>query len=184
MSKKNILSLIFLSFCLVSCNLRPIYQTNKHLAEQNYAEKNYAEKNYDYQQDLATITIKIDRKKLNQDLKHNLEKSFNPNDIKVDAKYLLTVTLSKSLTSTFISYDGSSGRNKVILTANYQLQDLNSDKIIATGITSANDDFNVGSKKFANYTAEDAIATNLTLIIADNIRNLLINDIINNHKSN
>ena len=170
MSLKNIL-LIFLSFCLLSCGLRPIYQSSKNSPDSNY------------QQDLATIIIKTDRKKLNQDLKNNLEKVLNPNEVTVNAKYLLTITLSKSLTSTFISYTGSSGRNKVTLTANYTLQDLSNDKIIATGMASANDDFNVESKKFANYVAENSIAVNLTLIIAKNIRNLLINDIVNSRKA-
>ena len=173
MSRKYIFSSIFLSFCLISCGLQPIYKTNKNLVD----------KNYNYQQDLAAITVKVDRKKLNQDLKNNLEKVLNPNEIKVDAKYLLNVTLNKSLTSTFTSYTGSSGRNKVILTAHYQLKDLSNDEIIATRTTSADDDFDVGSKKFANYIAENSIATNLTLIIADNIRNLLINDMINSHKA-
>lgn len=173
MSNKNIVGLILLSFYLWSCGLQPIYQTSQKLTN----------KDYDYRQDLATISVKVDRKKLNQDLKNHLEKVLNPNEIKVDAKYLLTVTLQKSITSTFTNYTGSSGRNKVILTANYRLQDLNNNQIISTGTTNVSNDFNVESKKFANYTAEDSIATNLTVIIAKNIRDLLINDIINNHKT-
>jgi LPS-assembly lipoprotein len=168
MSVKFIVSSIFLSFFLLSCGLRPIYQINK---------------DYSYQQDLAAIKITLERKKINQDLQSNLEKVFNPSAIEVDTKYLLNVTLRKSLSSTFTSYSGSSGRNRVTLVANYKLIDLGSDKIIATGTTSASDDFDVFSKKFANYVAEDYITTNLTLIIADNIRNLLINDMVSNHQT-
>jgi LPS-assembly lipoprotein len=167
--KKYLLVLLFLA----SCGLRPIYKISSEISDQSQ----------NYKQELASIKVEITRKKLNQNLKNNLEKILNPEDIKTDPKYLITVSLQRSLSSTFTNFTGSSGRNKVTLTAKYQLKDLNSEEIIAAGSTTANDDFDVENKRFANYITEETIADNLTLTIARNIRNLLINDIVNNYKN-
>ncbi len=157
---------------LASCGLHPIYKIDNRISDQSQS----------YQRELASITIDVERKKLNQDLKNNLENILNPDDIKTDAKYSISIILTRSLTSTFTNFTGSSGRNKVILVATYQLKNLSSGDMIASGSTHAQDDFDVRDKRFANYIAEESIATNLTLIIAKNIRGLLVNDIVNNYK--
>jgi len=158
---------------LTSCGLHPIYKTGNKISNQSQS----------YKRELASIKVEVVRKKLNQDLKNNLEKVLNPEDIKTDPKYSISITLTRSLSSTFTNYTGSSGRNKVTLVASYELKDLSSGDVIATGTAIAKDDFDVGDKRFANYIAEDAIAENLTVIIARNIRDLLVNDIVNNYKS-
>jgi hypothetical protein len=158
---------------LTACGLSPIYKIDNKISDQSQS----------YKQELASIRVDMERSKLNWDLKNNLEKILNPDDLKTDARYSISITLRKSLASTFINFTGSSGRNKVILTSSYQLKDLNSGDIIARGAVRAQDDFDVEDKRFANYIAEESIATNLTLIIAKNIRDLLINDIVNNYKS-
>ncbi|MES2676949.1 MAG: hypothetical protein V4612_01370 [Pseudomonadota bacterium] len=156
-----------------SCGFHVIYKSDNKISDKSQA----------YNEELASIQIEVSRKKINQDLKNNLEKVLNPDDIKVDPKYSIIITLDKTLVSTFTTSTGSSGRNKVILTANYRLKDLNSGEVIATGTTTAKDNFDVeNDKRFANYIAEDSISSNLTLIIAQNIRNLLINDIVNTYK--
>lgn len=170
MRKYFLLSLVLF---LVACGLHPIYKADNKISDKSQA----------YIQELAAIKVDIPRKKLNQNFKNNLEKILNPNDIKTEPKYLISVTLTKSLASTFTNFTGSSGRNKVILTAGYQLKDLNSGEIIASASTNAQDDFNIENQRFANYIAEDTITENLTLIIAKNIRDLLINDIVSNYKS-
>ncbi len=158
---------------LTACGFHPIYKTDNKISDKSQA----------YSQELASIKVEISRKRLNQDLKNNLEKVLNPDNIKTDPRYLLSINLDRALTSTFTNFTGSSGRNKVILTATYKLKDLISGDIIASATTTAQDDFNVEDKRFANYVAEDAIAENLTFIIAKNIRDLLINDIVNNYKA-
>ena len=156
-----------------SCGFHAIYRSDNKISD----------KSQGYNEELASINVEVTRKKINQDLKKNLEQVLNPDGIKVDAKYSINISLDKNTVSTFTTYTGSSGRNKVILTANYQLKDLKSGEVIATGTATAKDDFNVEQiNRFANYIAEDNIASNLTLIIAQNIRNLLINDIVNNYK--
>jgi len=173
--RAKIYFLIILSL-FSSCGFHAIYRSDNKISD----------KSQGYNEELASINVEVTRKKLNQDLKNNLEQVLNPDGIKVDAKYSINISLDRNTVSTFTTYTGSSGRNKVILTANYQLKDLKSGEVIATGTATAKDDFNVENNvknnRFANYIAEDNIASNLTLIIAQNIRNLLINDIVNNYK--
>jgi hypothetical protein len=171
MSYKAIKKLIIL-LVISSCGFHPIYQIDNKISGQNT-----------YSEELASIQVQVERGRINQELKNNLDHVLNPNDLKVDAKYLLIVTLEKTLSSTFINVTGSSGRNKVTLTAKYRLKDLKSGEIIASSLTTANDDFNIGDKRFADYIAEEALGSNLTIIIAQNIRNLLINDVVNNYRT-
>jgi hypothetical protein len=170
----NLLAGIFLLFSflvLSSCGFQAIYSDNRISSES---------KSYD--EELASITVKISRKKLNQDLKNNLEDILNPNKIEIDQKYLIDISLEKSIGGSIITSTGSDGRRKVILTAKYRLRDFHSGELIATGVANAEDDFDVERNRFGNYTAEESIASNLTLVIAQNIRNLLINDIVNSYK--
>lgn len=154
---------------LSGCGFQPLYKTSDNVGGQNY------------KQDLASIQIKEERKRINQELRNNLKQVLNPDDLKIDPKYLLTVGVQKGVTATFITSTGSSGRNQVTLTAKYQLKDLTSNKIISSGTTNAIDYYTVNvDQRFANYIAEDSIASNLTLVLAQNIRNLLVIDLSNN----
>ncbi len=146
------------------------------------SDNKISSKSHAYNEELASIKIEVSRKKINQDLKNNLENVLNPNNIKIEPRYSINISLDKNIFSTFTTSTGSSGRNKVVMIANYKLKDLVSRELIATGTTTATDDFDVENNRFANYTAEESIASNLTLIIAQNIRNLLINDIVNSYK--
>ncbi|MCE3254557.1 MAG: hypothetical protein K0R25_51 [Rickettsiaceae bacterium] len=170
--RARIISFALFCFLVSSCGFRPIYKTDNKISEEGR----------EYKQELASIKIETVRKKLNQDLKNNLERILNPDNLQNEPRYSINISLSKSVISTFITSTGSSGRNKVTLTADYQLKDLNTGEIIATGQTSAKDDFNVENKRFGNYIAEEVIASNLTLLLAQNIRNLLIKDIVNDYK--
>lgn len=164
--------LITLTFLIISsCGFHAIYNDNK-----------ISKNSQSYNQELASIKVHTIRKKINQDLKNNLEKVLNPDDIVSDPKYLMEFTLDRIVTSTFTVSSGSTGRNKVTLMVSYKLKDFNSGELISTGSTTAKDDFNVSDNRFANYITEESIATNLTLILAQNIRNLLINDIVNSYK--
>jgi hypothetical protein len=167
------MKILLISLLLVSsCGFQTIYGTGNNISSKSAA----------YNEELASIKVQIPRSKLNQDLKNNLEKILNPDDIEVDSKYLIKIDLETRIASTFTTDTGSSGRNKVILNAKYELIDINSEELIATGSVLAKDDYDLGENRFANYITEENISSNLTLIIAQNIRNLLIRDIVNNYK--
>ncbi len=155
---------------LVSCGFQMIYNEDDKKIETSY------------EQDLAAIVIRKDRTKLDQDLKNNLYDLLNPDYIKVDPKYFLSLKTLKSLTSTFTTSTGSSGRNKIYINVDYELKNLDTGEIIAVGSTAVNDNYDVGNNRFGTYTAEEYAQLNLTKVAAQNIRNSLVNDLIEMRK--
>jgi len=160
--------LIIILILLSSCGFQSVYKLSNEIP---------GVENENYKTELAAVDVKKERKYINQQLRNNLQDVLNPDKITVTPKYLLTVNLEKSLTSTFTTSIGSSGRNKVILNATYSLKSLESGDVIAIGNVTAQDDFDVQNKRFANYITQETIEINLTKIIAQNIRNSLIRDI-------
>lgn len=161
---------MLMALSLYSCGFQVIYDEKDKQAE------------FDYEKELAAIVIKKTRVKIDQDLKSNLYDLLNPDYLKVEPKYFLTIELKKSTTSTFTTSSGASGRNRVILTANYVLLSLESGKMISEGFSTMNDNYDVTSNRFASYSADEYISANLTKALAKNIRNSLISDLIEMHK--
>ena len=153
-----------LSF-LNSCGFKPIY----------YSEQSKKE-SVDYHNELILVKIKKYRTDTDYELHKNLTKILNPYSLVTKKKYLLDIKLTNKILSTFTTSAGSSGRNKVILIANYKLTDIVSGELIGYGTSDENSDFDVSQKRFANYTTEEQTKLNLTKLIARDIRNMIIND--------
>ncbi len=166
---KNICAFILI-FNLSCCGFTVIYKDRDQTFDISYVDE------------LAAIKIKKNRDKLSQELKNNLYDLLNPNNKEVTPKYFLTLSLKEALSPTFITYTGSSGRNRLTLTVDYELKDLSTGKILASGSTSVYDNYDVGSNRFGTYTAQNYTKSNLTIIAAQNIRNSLVNDFIENHR--
>jgi len=161
---KQLLAASILLF-IAACGFQPIYKTRIDNNEINYEKK------------LAAIEVRGDKKRIYQKLQNNLIAILNPNKIDVPKEYVLTIKIKKNISITFINPTGSAGRNKVTLEASYELRKINDDEVIASGHASAKDDFDIESRRFANYITEEEIELNLTQLIAQNIRDLLINDL-------
>lgn len=157
--------IIFLTFFLTSCGFTVIYKENDL-------------SNYSYEQELAGIRIQKDRGRATQELRDALKDVLNPDMLKVEPKYILIVNMTRSISGTFITVTGASGRNKVTISINYTLLLAKTGKVIAAGSTYVNDNYDVQSNRYGTYVAEDYVASNLTKVVAQNIRNLLVNDII------
>lgn len=164
MLKKTLSTVLLLTIC--SCGFQVIYKERGNESDISYVKE------------LAAIKIKKDRDRVSQELKNNLYDLLNPDYVKTEPKYFLILTNSESISPTFITSTGSSGRNKITLNASYILRDLNSAAIIATGTTSVNDNYDLSTSRFGTYTAENYIRNNLTKLAAQNIRNSLVNDLI------
>ena len=135
-----------------------------------------------YAQDLSAIRIKKDRTKLGQELKNNLYDALNPDYIKSEPKYFLILTAKSAISSTFTTFTGASGRNRVTLDVTYTLKNLDNAITISSGTTSVNENYDVTTNRYGTYTAEQYMLTNLTKIAAQNIRNSLVNDFIETRK--
>lgn len=160
-----------LVFGLYSCGFQVIYN-----------EKEKDSTNLSYVEELAAIRIKKNRDRLSQELKNNLYDILNPDYIKTDPKYFLSLIIKKSSSPTYITSTGSSGRNKITLTISYELKSLKTATIISKGFTSVNDNYDVTSNRYGTYVSENYISSNLTKTASQNIRNSLVNDFIENKK--
>lgn len=160
--QKTIISLILLS--LFSCGFQTMYRDEEsHLS---------------YETDLAAIRIKKNRTKLDQKLKNNLYDALNPDQLNIEAKYFLILDVQEAISPTFITITGASGRNQIMLTVKYQLKNLETAKTIASGSSSANDSYNVTVNRYATFTSEEYLRENLTKLLAQSIRDSLVNDFI------
>jgi len=164
MLKKFVLIISLLALC--SCGFQVVYKENDKQAD------------FDYEKELAAIRIKKNRTKLDQDLKNNLYDLLNPDYVKTEPKYFLTLTALKTTTSTFTTSTGASGRNRIFIDVKYDLKDLQTGKTISIGALVMNDNYDVTNNRFATYTSDEYVALNLTKSIAKNIRNSLLNDLI------
>ncbi len=165
MAKKILLSLIICGL-ISSCGFQVIYREAD------------AETKTSYEQELATIRIQKDGGRLTQELRNALKDTFNPDYIDAEPKYILTLNMIKSVGGTFITVTGASGRNRVTLTIDYKLKDATTGKIVSIGSTIVNDNYDVQLNRYGTYVAEDYTRSNLVKIAALNIRNLLVNDLI------
>ena len=103
---------LLIIFVTSSCGFSPIYKVSD------------SQKSNNYQIELAAIKIEQGKKHLHQKLRGNLEELLNPNNSDVESKYLLQIDVSKYTHPTFITSSGSSGRNKVVINANYKLRNI------------------------------------------------------------
>jgi hypothetical protein len=164
--RKIIQLALLLSLC--SCGFRIIYEERTDVVS--------------YAQELAAIRIKKDRTRLSQQLKNNLYDILNPDYLKVEPKYFLILDVKELTSSTFTTITGASGRNKVTLTASYEFRNLETGETISTGTTSVSDNYDVTANRYGTYVADEYIQSNITIIAAQNIRNSLVNDLIETKK--
>ncbi len=161
---KKILQILLISAIISSCGFQVIYDEKQS--------------GISYEQELAAIKIQKSSGRLSQELRNTLHYLFNPDFLQVEPKYILTLTISDSISSTFTTTTGSSGRNRVTVTVKYNLLDLKTGKSIAEGTTNVGDNYDVQNNRYGTYTAENYTKLNVLKIAAQNIRNLLVNDII------
>jgi len=172
MLKNNFIKIIIilLTLAISSCGFEVMYKTKQDGVDTSYIKE------------LASIRIQKDRERTSQILKNNLYDLLNPNEIKTEPKYFLILELREQVSPTFITFTGASGRNKITISVNYTLKNLETAETISTGQTSVNDNYDVSDNRFGTYTAEEYIKENLTKLAAQNIRNSLVNDLIEHNK--
>ncbi len=165
---KKILYIILFTFTINSCGFEVIYSKKDGLIS--------------YEEELAKIKIQKAPGRLYQELKNNLYDLFNPDLLQLEPKYYVTIDIQDSISSTFLTTTGASGRNKITITANYTFYNLKTAEKISTGTTSASDNYDIEDNRYGTYSAQEFTKNNLTKSLAQNIRNLLVNDIIETNK--
>jgi len=155
---------ILMFFLISSCGFQVIYKDQ-------YVENSLAHQ-------LASIVIKKERNQLSQTLKNNVYDALNQDSIKTTNKYFLEMNLKQSVSPTFTNVSGGSGRNKVTINVTYVLKKIATAQIISEGNTEVFDSYDVTPNRYATYTADEFARENLTKIIAQNIRNSIVNDLM------
>ena len=153
-----------LFFFINSCGLQVVYK------DQNLSSS--------LSHELATIAIQKDRTQISQQLRKNLYDILNPDYIKTDSKFLLILDLKQSVNPTFITTTGASGRNRVSLSVNYKLKDIATAREVAKGSSEVSDNYDVSLNRYATNISEDYVKNNLTKLLAQNIRDMIINDLV------
>ena len=157
-------------FNVSSCGFQVIYKENE--------DGQKSSKHNSYSQELASVRIQKGRTLLSQKLKSSLYDVLNPDYLKEDPKYFLILDIKRQKSSTFITSTGASGRNKLTLTVGYELKNLKNAASISEGKTSVSDNFDVTTNRYGTVEAENYVESNLTKIVAQNIRNSIVNDLI------
>lgn len=166
---KSLLILILLS-SLTSCGFQVLYRDND-------------QEKLSYEKEFSSIRIQKSDGRMSQELRVALLDLLNPDNFNVEPRYVLILSENKAISGTFITFTGASGRNKVSLTVNYELLDLQSGEIVATNSTIVNDNYDVQINRYGTYVADAYATSNLSKVAALNIRNLLANDFIEIRKA-
>jgi LPS-assembly lipoprotein len=90
-----------------------------------------------------------------QQLEMALRTAFNPGGESVKQRYVLSVSLEKSLYSTGIQSQGLGTRGEVHITARYQLTDIDTKKVVQTGFVHSSDAFDIQANGYATVVAQD-----------------------------
>lgn len=129
-------------------------------------------------QELAKIAIKKDRTQISEQLRNNLYDLFKGTQTKIEPEYFLIINIAKTVTPTYTTLTGVSGRNRIVLVAKYQLKRLRDAYPVGSGSTQVSDNYNVSTTRYANYLTEEVTSNKLTQTVAQNLRNLIVNDLI------
>ena len=163
MKLTTLTGLLIISILVTACSFQVIYKDE-------FDDRSIAHQ-------LASIKIRKDRNQLSQSLKNNVYDVLNPDYIKAEPKYFLEMNLESTVALTFTNASGGSGRNKVTLRVNYVLKNVKNAQKISEGKSEVYDSYDVSTNRYATLTAEDYVKENLTKVIAQNIRNSIVNDI-------
>jgi LPS-assembly lipoprotein len=90
-----------------------------------------------------------------QALEMGLRTAFNPTGEAVKQRYVLAVSLERSLYSTGIQSQGLGTRGELHITAKYQLTDLATNKVVQTGFVHSSDPFDIQANGYSTVVAQD-----------------------------
>lgn len=138
-SRRHLLALIGLPIALAGCGWVPLYAD----AETGPASA-----------DLRAIKVTRITDRVGQRLEMALRRSFNPDGEPTPVKYVLTVTLTTSVSDLGIQSQGLGTRGQVQVYANYVLQDP-SGPVLQSGFVRAEDSFDIQANGYSTVVAQD-----------------------------
>lgn len=143
-----------------------------------FVYKKSGQKDNEYNRKLAAVIIKKSRNVYYQVLKNNLYDLLNPARIEVKPKYALILNIEKNTVSTYTRPSGASGRNRINIIVTYELRHMDNYSLISSGSSSFFDNYDVSeNNRYGNSKLEDFATKNILKIIAQDLRNSIVNDL-------
>jgi hypothetical protein len=163
--KNTTIKIVFIAlFLLCGCGFEVIYKDHELPTSLAYQ--------------LASIKIEKKLTQLDWELQNSLYSLLNPDKLDIPAKYLLILQTTTTTSSTYITSTGAAGRNRITITTNYTLQNLETNQIVGSGSTTASDNYDISINRFGTVVTEEYVRNNILKIISNNLRNALVGDFI------
>ena len=140
-------------FLLASCGFQPLYVVHEDTLEQT-----------------AAIQIEPISGQGGYQTELILQKRLNPEHIQVSKKYRLVVTINNpTYSNQSIRSDNFATLKKMMVSANYELKDIQKNKVLISSSVDSNGLFNLVKDPYATVTAKDKLYDNLVRAMADDI---------------
>jgi LPS-assembly lipoprotein len=142
-------------FALAGCGFHPVYATS------GAAE---------FDERLASVTITPISERIGQILANTLRDSFNPTGIKVQQRYVLTVTLQTSTGDYAIRKDGTASRELLSVNGGFSMIEVGQENPVLSGAVRTNASYDVGESPYSVIVANSDAQTRAAQEIAADIR--------------
>ena len=122
---------------------------------------------------MAAIRIAPLKDRVGQQMHNLLRDSLNPRGQPSDPTYLLLVGINETLQELGIRKDETATRANLILSVNFTLRDIGSDRVLLRGTTSSANSYNILTSQFATQFSESDARKRALREISDSIRTRL-----------
>jgi len=154
----SLLALLAAATSLAGCGFHPLYAQHR-------------ERGFDA--DLAAIKVNTISDRLGQLLAISLRDELNPTGAKAATHYTLDVQLISERRDVGLRPDGTASRSQIILTAKFQLKDVQSSQTVLQGMTHAVSAFDVLTDDYATVVAQHTAEERSLRDIDDDLRTRL-----------
>ena len=153
-----LLALLAAATSLAGCGFHPLYAHHRESG---------------LDADLATIKVNTIKDRLGQLLAISLRDELNPSGARAETRYTLDVQLTSERHDVGLRPDGTASRSQVILTAKFQLKDVQSSQTVLEGMTHAVSAFDVLTDDYATVVAQHTAEERSLRDIDDDLRTRL-----------
>ena len=146
-------TILCFTFLLTACGFKPLYVSNEETLKQT-----------------AAVQIEPISGEGGYQTELILQKRLNPDQMKVSPKYRLVVTLNApTFANQSIRSDNIASLEKMTISANYKLVDIQKKHTLISSSVDANGLLNLVKEPYATVAAKDKLYDNLVRVMADDI---------------
>jgi LPS-assembly lipoprotein len=153
-----LLALLAVATSLAGCGFHPLYAHHRESG---------------MDADLATIKVNTIKDRLGQLLAISLRDELNPTGARAETRYTLDVQLDSVRHDVGLRPDGTASRSQIVLTAKFQLKDVQSRQTVLEGMTHAISAFDVLTDDYATIVAQHTAEERSLRDIDDDLRTRL-----------